>query len=106
MNGKFRQWLSPIVYLSNNWISLIGVVVVTAATVVWLLLLPVTLRGGIVVRRARPGEELVTLEGGMDDPDGLGEPSSRARSRSEDDEGWDLDAPVTRGDDADADSTV
>ena len=50
-------------------------------------------------------EELVTLEGGMDDPDGLGEPSSRARSRSEDDEGWDLDAPVTRGDDADSDST-
>jgi hypothetical protein len=48
MNGKFRQWLSPIIYLSNNWISLIGVVVVTAATVVWLLLLPVTLRGGIV----------------------------------------------------------
>jgi hypothetical protein len=39
-------------------------------------------------------EGLVTLEGGMDDPDGLGEPSSRARSRREDDEGWDLDEPL------------
>jgi NapC/NirT cytochrome c family, N-terminal region len=44
---SLRQWLSPLVYLSNNWISLIGVVLVTAATVVWLLLLPVTFRGGI-----------------------------------------------------------
>jgi hypothetical protein len=40
-------------------------------------------------------EAMVTLEGGMDDPDGLGEPSSRARSRRRDNEGWDLDAPVT-----------
>jgi len=44
---KLQEWLSPIVYLSNNWISLTGVVVVTAAGVSWLLLLPVTLRGGI-----------------------------------------------------------
>jgi hypothetical protein len=36
-------------------------------------------------------EALVTLEGGMDDPDGLGEPSGRARARRDDDEGWDLD---------------
>jgi len=50
-------------------------------------------------------EALVTLEGGMDDPDGLGEPSSRARSRREDNEGWDLDAPVTTGGEADTDST-
>lgn len=50
-------------------------------------------------------EVLVTLEGGIDDPDGLGEPSSRARSPREDDEGWDLDAPVTIGDQPDADST-
>ena len=49
-------------------------------------------------------EVLVTLEGGMDDPDGLGEPSSRVRSRREDNEGWDLDAPVTTGDE-EADST-
>jgi hypothetical protein len=40
-------------------------------------------------------EDLVTLQGGMDDPDGLGEPSPRARSRREDDEGWDLDTPLT-----------
>jgi len=40
-----RGWLSPIVHLSNNWISLVGVVTVTSSTVLWLFLLPVTLRG-------------------------------------------------------------
>jgi len=49
-------------------------------------------------------EDLVTLEGGIDDPDGLGEPTDRARSRREDNEGWDLDAPVAADDDADAGS--
>ena len=37
--------MSPIVHLSNNWISLAGVVLVTTATVFWLFLLPITLRG-------------------------------------------------------------
>jgi hypothetical protein len=37
--------LSPFVHLSNNWISLAGVVIVTTATVFWLFLLPITLRG-------------------------------------------------------------
>ena len=46
-------------------------------------------------------EVLVTLEGGMDDPDGLGEPSRRGRARRDDDEGWDLDAPLTATDQAD-----
>jgi hypothetical protein len=49
-------------------------------------------------------EGLVTLEGGMDDPDGLGEPSSRARSRREDNEGWDLDEHLTADAEADRDS--
>lgn len=40
-----RGWLSPLVHLSNNWISLAGVVVVTTATVFWLFLLPTTLGG-------------------------------------------------------------
>src|SRR5579862_3853550 len=40
-----RGWLSPFVYLSNNWISLAGVVIVTTAVVFWLFLLPVTLKG-------------------------------------------------------------
>jgi NapC/NirT cytochrome c family, N-terminal region len=45
-SGRKRQgWLSPIVYLSNNWISQLGVVIVTTATVFWLFLLPVTLKG-------------------------------------------------------------
>jgi len=48
-------------------------------------------------------EELVSLEGGMDDPDGLGEPSSRSRSRLKATEGWDLDAPIARHDERDVD---
>ncbi len=39
------RWLSPLIHLCNNWISLTGVVVVTTATVFWLFLLPTTLRG-------------------------------------------------------------
>jgi len=38
-------WLSPVIHLCNNWISLAGVVLVTTATVFWLFLLPTTLRG-------------------------------------------------------------
>ena len=41
-----REWLSPIVFLSNNVISLIGVVIVTIGGFTWLLLLPITIRGG------------------------------------------------------------
>ena len=48
MKTKLRAWLSPLVYLSNNWISLTGVVVVTAATVTWIVFLPITLRGGVL----------------------------------------------------------
>jgi NapC/NirT cytochrome c family, N-terminal region/Cytochrome c7 and related cytochrome c len=40
-----RGWLSPIIYLSNNWLSLTGVVLVTTSAVLWFLLLPTTLRG-------------------------------------------------------------
>lgn len=36
-----KSWLAPYVYLSNNWISLTGVVLVTTAAVLWLFLLPV-----------------------------------------------------------------
>ena len=34
------QWLRPLVYLGSNLISLIGVVLVTTAGILWLLLLP------------------------------------------------------------------
>jgi len=44
-NEKLRGWLSPLIYLSSNWISLAGVILVTTATIFWLFLLPVTLRG-------------------------------------------------------------
>ena len=43
--SRWRRWLSPLVYLSSNWLSLTGVVVITTATVLWLFLLPTTLRG-------------------------------------------------------------
>ncbi len=42
-------------------------------------------------------DALVTLDGGIDDPDGLGQPTDRERARSADDEGWDLDAPEVPG---------
>jgi hypothetical protein len=42
-------------------------------------------------------ESLVALDGGIDDPDGIGEPTSKERARSADDEGWDLDAPEVQG---------
>src|SRR5579872_5862485 len=45
ISPKGRGWLAPIIYLSNNWISLMGTILVTTATVFWLFLLPVTLRG-------------------------------------------------------------
>jgi len=44
-SGPDRGWLSPFVHLSSNWISLLGVVLVTTATVFWLFLLPTTLKG-------------------------------------------------------------
>ncbi|HZM54620.1 MAG TPA: hypothetical protein VFC03_06290, partial [Acidimicrobiales bacterium] len=42
-------------------------------------------------------EDLVVLDGGIDDPDGLGGPTNRAVARSKDDEGWDLDKPLVGG---------
>ena len=47
-------------------------------------------------------EALATLDGGLDDPDGIGEPTQRERAKSTDDEGWDLDAPEVPVDDSDA----
>ena len=43
-------------------------------------------------------EQLSVLDGLVDDPDGLGEPSTLTRARATDPEGWDLDAPVVPGD--------
>jgi hypothetical protein len=40
-------------------------------------------------------ERMVTLDGGIDDPDGFGEPLTSTPSRLEVDGGWDLDAPMT-----------
>jgi hypothetical protein len=42
-----REWLSPLVHLSSNWISRAGVVLVTTATVFWIYLLPTILSGEI-----------------------------------------------------------
>lgn len=38
--ARLRDWLSPYVHLSNNALSLIGVVLVTSAGILWLFLLP------------------------------------------------------------------
>lgn len=40
--SKERGWLSPLIFLSNNLLSLIGVVLVTTSSVLWLFLLPAT----------------------------------------------------------------
>ena len=45
LDSSARDWLSPVLYLSNNWISLLGIVIVTSATVFWFFLLPTTLKG-------------------------------------------------------------
>jgi hypothetical protein len=44
-NPANKGWLSPLIHLANNWISQVGVVVVTTATIFWLFLLPTTLKG-------------------------------------------------------------
>jgi nitrate/TMAO reductase-like tetraheme cytochrome c subunit len=44
---SFRHWLEPIVYLSNNPLSLTGVVVVTTSAMLWLALLPTLVRGEV-----------------------------------------------------------
>jgi hypothetical protein len=39
-------------------------------------------------------ERMVTLDGAIDDPDGLGEPIRNTAGRPEGEGGWDLDAPL------------
>ena len=41
------KWLTPYVYLSGNWLSRIGVVLVTTAAVFWIYLLPRIVRGDV-----------------------------------------------------------
>jgi len=43
-------------------------------------------------------EQLAVLDGGIDDPDGVGGDEVGSRPRSLDDEGWDLDADEDIGD--------
>ena len=40
-------------------------------------------------------EQIATLDGLIDDPDGLGGPSPHTRDREQDTQGWDLDTPLT-----------
>lgn len=47
MANRFGHWLAPVIYLSDNWISLIGVVLVTTSAVLWFLVLPVTWGAGV-----------------------------------------------------------
>jgi hypothetical protein len=49
-------------------------------------------------------ESLAVLDGGIDDPDGIGAPSERTSAESGDDDGWDLDAPeVSKANDSASD---
>src|SRR6266516_2976181 len=68
MLEKARSWLVPLVYLSDNWISLTGVVLVTTCTIFWLFLMPVVLSGGpdnpylgILIFLLLPGAFLLSL---------------------------------------------
>jgi nitrate/TMAO reductase-like tetraheme cytochrome c subunit len=45
--SRFGKWLSPYIHLSSNWLSRIGVVLVTTAAVLWLYLLPTLFRGEV-----------------------------------------------------------
>jgi hypothetical protein len=45
LSTRFAEWLSPLLYLSDNPISLSGVVLVTSAAVLWIFLLPTLLQG-------------------------------------------------------------
>jgi hypothetical protein len=42
-------------------------------------------------------ESMATLDGGLDDPDGLGGPTDSEQAKAADEEGWDLDAPEVPG---------
>jgi hypothetical protein len=44
---RLRTWMYPVVYMSQNWISRVGVILVTTAAVLWLFLLPTSLRGEV-----------------------------------------------------------
>jgi DNA-binding CsgD family transcriptional regulator len=45
---RLRDWALPLIYLSTNWISLIGVGLVTTSVIFWLFLLPSTWEGKAV----------------------------------------------------------
>ncbi len=52
-------------------------------------------------------ESMATLSGGLDDPDGLGDPSPQSRARRSDLDGWDLDPPVVpEADDSEDPDTI
>jgi hypothetical protein len=51
-------------------------------------------------------EVLAVLDGGIDDPDGTGEPARGGRGDGEDEAGWDLDAPLARDDESDEDDLI
>jgi hypothetical protein len=40
-----RGWLRPFVFFSSNWLSLVGVILVTTAGVLWIFLLPTLWKG-------------------------------------------------------------
>src|ERR1035437_9222624 len=59
---RLRHWVEPFVYLSNNLISMLGVLTVTASVVLWIFMLPTLMHGetgnpytGILIFLLLPG---------------------------------------------------
>jgi hypothetical protein len=44
-SSPLQEWLSPLIFFSNNWISRLGVILTSAAAVFWIFLLPTYLKG-------------------------------------------------------------
>ena len=59
--------MSPLIHLSNNWISLLGVVLVTTTTVLWLFLAAMVVDGtdGMLARRWRVKEVVPWFDGAL-----------------------------------------
>jgi hypothetical protein len=51
-------------------------------------------------------ETLASLDGGIDDPDGLDQPKHSSAFQVDQEEGWDLDEPLTKADAIESDTEL
>ena len=62
--SNWREWIAPLQFLGQSWLSLTGVVLVTTAAIFWLFLLPANINNpyaSIVTTFALPGVFLLGL---------------------------------------------